>query len=451
MRRATVSSLELLERLVPLESLDQEGRAIYRALIASRDDGELLSGAARLLDRLCENGVLRRLERAESDDGVTLRYRNLKTLDVISLTVPRRAGEERAQSLSDRPRVAEFAEIPAVQAPAGLPLELLEAVAASSRRIDIAGALNHLYDLLRATVGYDHVAVYMSRGLRNSLSLTLSEFDEVFRWPDKARMCPTAVATVAEQTGDVIKVSDLSRDPRFARQLGKGGLGSLVVAPLKAEAYVYGTLEVWRSKPDAYDAQAVSVIEFVAGFSAGLIKRRLELEELVYVDPTSQIHNRRYFEEQLTREIERTKRTGSSMALLIADLDGFKQVNDGMGHAAGDSILRQVGRILADNARQLDIVARYGGEEFAVILPTVTRETARAVAERVRSTVEQHPFVTGTSVHPTTRLTISIGGALYPLDAQSRADLIDKADRVALYEAKRRGKNRVVLWEGKEA
>jgi diguanylate cyclase (GGDEF)-like protein len=291
----------------------------------------------------------------------------------------------------------------------------------------------------------------MSRGLRNSLSLTLSEFDEVFRWPDKARMCPTAVATVAEQTGDVIKVSDLSRDPRFARQLGKGGLGSLVVAPLKAEAYVYGTLEVWRSKPDAYDAQAVSVIEFVAGFSAGLIKRRLELEELVYVDPTSQIHNRRYFEEQLTREIERTKRTGSSMALLIADLDGFKQVNDGMGHAAGDSILRQVGRILADNARQLDIVARYGGEEFAVILPTVTRETARAVAERVRSTVEQHPFVTGTSVHPTARLTISIGGALYPLDAQSRADLIDKADRVALYEAKRRGKNRVVLWEGKEA
>jgi diguanylate cyclase (GGDEF)-like protein len=448
MRRTRVSSTEFLERLVPVESLDEEGRALYRALMASRDDGELMSGAARLLDRLCENGVLRRLERTDSNGGVFLKYRNLQTLDVISITVPHRPQETPQLAARD---LETASGPPLAEAQADLPAELLQAVAASSRRIDLAGALNHLYDLLRTTVGYDHVALYMSRGLRSSLALSLSEFEEVFRWPEKARMCPAAVAAAAEQTGKVLHVADVSHDQRLARQLGKGGHGSLVLAPLKAEAYVYGTLELWSNRPDAYDARAVTTVEFVAGFAAGLIKRRLELEELVFIDPTSQIHNRRYFEEQLTREIERTKRTGSAVALLIADLDGFKQVNDSLGHAAGDSILRQVGRILAENARQLDIVARYGGEEFAVILPAVTRETARAVAERMRSTIEQHPFTTSAGEHDATRLTISIGGALYPLDAQSRVDLIDKADRVALYEAKGRGKNRVVFWEGKEA
>ncbi len=189
----------------------------------------------------------------------------------------------------------------------------------------------------------------------------------------------------------------------------------------------------------------------MARFAAGLIKRRLEVEELIFFDQTCQIHNRRYFDEQLSREIERCRRTGQSMALLIADLDGFKQVNDTMGHAAGDSMLRQVGRILTENARQLDIVARFGGEEFGIILPDVTRETAQAVAERIRSNVASHEFVTGTVSQPTCEITLSLGGALYPLDAQSRADLIDKADRVALYEAKRRGKNRVVFWQNTES
>jgi len=95
----------------------------------------------------------------------------------------------------------------------------------------------------------------------------------------------------------------------------------------------------------------------------------------------------------------------------------------------------------------VDIVARYGGEEFSVILPDVTRETARAVADRILTTVGRHCFVTGNESHPTWELTVSIGGALYPDDAQTKVDLIDKADRIALYAAKHAGKNRVVFWD----
>ena len=238
-----------------------------------------------------------------------------------------------------------------------------------------------------------------------------------------------------------------------SQRLGRGtgsARGSLVIAPLRAEAYVYGVLEVYTDRPDAFGPEDIAIIDFVAEFMGGLIKRRLEVEELIFVDQTSQIHNRRYFDEQLVREIERCRRTGNPMALLIGDIDDFKRVNDTMGHAAGDSVLRQVGRILTENARQLDIVARYGGEEFAVILPSVTRDTALAVAERMRSTVARNRFITGTDVQPTCGLTMSFGGALYPLDAKSRTDLIDKADRVALYEAKRQGKNRVVFWHDLE-
>jgi diguanylate cyclase (GGDEF)-like protein len=444
MRRARISPFDLLTRLIPVECLDEEGRRLHRSLAGALDEDAAARGAVRLLDRLCDLGCVQRLERKEGDGVVVVRYRNLITLDGIAITLPRRT------EAPDSPPPS--TAIPPVHAfpPPALPASLLDAVAASSRRVDLAGALNHLYDQLREIVGYDHIALFMSKGLSNSPAANLSELEDVYRWPAEARKGSLSLVAEVEAGGEVVTVPDLSRDSRFARTPGDGARGSLVVAPLRAEAYVYGVLEVWSQRPDAYDEEDVRLIAFVARFAAGLIKRRLEVEELIFVDQTSQIHNRRYFDEQLSREIERCKRTGRAMALLIADLDGFKQVNDTMGHAAGDSILRQIGRILTENARQLDIVARFGGEEFGIILPDVTRETAHAVAERMRSTVATHQFATGTAFQPTCEVTVSIGGALYPLDARSRADLIDKADRIALYEAKRQGKNRVVFWQDTE-
>lgn len=436
MRRERVDPFELLKRLIPVECLDEEGLALYRSLLSVEDEGEARRGAARLLDRLCELGCVERLSRQDADGGVRLRYRNLITLDTISIAVPAR---------SQAAALPEEAAIAAV--PPGLPTSFLEAVAASSRRVDLAGALNHLFDHVREMVGYGHLALFMSKGLSNSPAANLSELEDVYRWPAEQRKSPLALVGEVEASGETVAVPDLSTNSRTAGGRGAASRGSLVVAPLRAEAYVYGVLEVWSARPQAYDEEAVRLIAFVARFAAGLIKRRLEVEELIFIDQTSQIHNRRYFDEQLTREIERCRRTERSMALLIADLDGFKQVNDTMGHAAGDSILRQVGRILTENARQLDIVARFGGEEFGIILPDVTRETAQAVAERMRSTVATNEFATGTVFQPTCEITLSIGGALYPLDAQSVAELIDRADRVALYEAKRQGKNRVVFWQ----
>jgi diguanylate cyclase (GGDEF)-like protein len=258
-------------------------------------------------------------------------------------------------------------------------------------------------------------------------------------------MTPGHVRRKVEETGEPLLIPDLSRAPGFASRAGRQPRGCVIVAPLRSEGYVYGVLELWRGDSGAFDETALSVARFAAEFAAGLIRRRLEVETLIFVDHTTQIHNRRYFDEQLDREMERSRRTGRPMAILIADLDDFKRVNDTLGHAAGDSVLRQAARILLENARQVDIVARYGGEEFGVILPDATAEGAKAVAERMLSTVAEHRFATGSGETPVWRMTVSIGGACYPDDADTRAELIDKADRIALYEAKRAGKNRVVF------
>lgn len=393
-----------------------------------------------LLDRLCDLGRMRRISRAGTGDATELTYRDLSTLDVVTLIVPARQAEPGAG--------------PATQQPPGTtPQEatqpdrrLLEAVAASSRRNDLAGALEHLVELLCGVYLCERVSLNISREVGVAHPATLAELDDILRTSGGASIAPERVRRQVEESGQALHVPDLGADPAFAKRPGARARGSAIVAPLRAEGYVYGVLEAWRSAPRAFEPRTVAAAAFIAEFAAGLIRRRLEVEEMVFIDQVTQIHNRRYFEEQLEREMERSRRTGNAMALLIADLDDFKRVNDTLGHTAGDSVLRQAARLLTENARQVDIVARYGGEEFSVILPDVTAESARAAAERMLWTIAEHRFATGSEATPWWNLTVSVGGALFPVDAQTRAELVDRADRVALYAAKRAGKNRVVFW-----
>lgn len=458
MKKPTRFDTELLTRLLPIDRLDEDGMALYRSLVSSGREQAFRAGAVRLMDRLCELGYMRKLSRTEDDGIVHLRYRNLLTLDTVAISLEQPAPEQPAQNAPESgppatppeqgTSVGEGAIRRSDEPPrAAMTLSFLRAVAASSRRTDLAGALGYLYDLLKDAVGADRVALAMSKGLVDSQAANLTEFEDVCVSDEDGQVAPPHIREKVEETGEVLSIQDIRRDSRHFRYFPGRASGALAVSPLKAEAYVYGTLGIWSGRSYAFDSNSVAVLQFVAEFAAGLIKRRLEVEELIFIDQTCQIHNRRYFDEQLAREIERSKRTGNAMALLIGDLDDFKKVNDTLGHAAGDSVLRQVGKILSENARQVDIVARYGGEEFGVILPDVSREGAFVVAERIRSTIAMHGFVTGSEQQPTWDLTISIGGALYPLDATSRIDLMDKADRIALYQAKHLGKNRAIMYE----
>lgn len=156
-------------------------------------------------------------------------------------------------------------------------------------------------------------------------------------------------------------------------------------------------------------------------------------EEGAYRDELTGLFNRRSFNQELPREMERFRRFGQPFSLLMLDLDHFKLFNDTHGHSAGDQALRDVARILQDTARLYDRVVRYGGEEFAIILPQASAMEALSMAERMRAALaEHHVYFAGQDLGA---LTVSIGLACFPTDALDMDGLVLGADQ-ALYRAK---------------
>ncbi len=166
-------------------------------------------------------------------------------------------------------------------------------------------------------------------------------------------------------------------------------------------------------------------------------------ERSAITDGLTGLFNHSYFFQCLRQEILRSKRHEIRTALLLLDLDDFKQLNDSHGHVEGDRVLNRTAALVRETIREIDLAARYGGEEFAVILPGTSGTGAYVVAERVRERIEER-FRRG---RPVPRVTISGGIAVYPDDAGTPADLIVRADE-ALYRAKAAGKNRITLVRG---
>jgi diguanylate cyclase (GGDEF)-like protein len=166
------------------------------------------------------------------------------------------------------------------------------------------------------------------------------------------------------------------------------------------------------------------------------------LEQLSITDGLTKLHNHRFFQEHLGREIKRVDRSGEPLSLLMMDIDDFKQLNDHFGHQAGDELLVGLAGILNQSMRDSDLVARYGGEEFAVLAANTDLTGAANLGEKIRTAVAEAAFIVGDSMRPT-RMTISIGVAQY---RGSRKQLFRRADR-ALYHAKSEGKDCVVTEE----
>lgn len=157
-------------------------------------------------------------------------------------------------------------------------------------------------------------------------------------------------------------------------------------------------------------------------------------------DPLTGAFNKRYLRDRLRTELAYSARHKTSLTLVVFDLDGFKQVNDTLGHTAGDSVIAQLGSVLLEQTREEDIVARFGGDEFVILLRGIEPAAAERFAERIRRVVADTRFV---AANRHVQLTLSIGTATAVGQAQHAEELFDAAD-AALYEAKRAGKNRVV-------
>jgi two-component system cell cycle response regulator len=165
---------------------------------------------------------------------------------------------------------------------------------------------------------------------------------------------------------------------------------------------------------------------------------------MALTDSLTGLYNRRYLEVHLEKLLQKNMESKKSLAVLLVDIDHFKQVNDKYGHNVGDEVLKIFGQRLIGNLRSFDLVARLGGEEFAVILPDVSEQRAWMVAERLRNSIAETPFPVTHAESPI-KVTTSIGAALIGHETlHSKHEVLERADK-CLYEAKKSGRNAVVF------
>ena len=239
-------------------------------------------------------------------------------------------------------------------------------------------------------------------------------------------------------SGSTLIEDDLSQTPNTFRLFSDSA--SRMSIPLISFGQTLGVLMLHSSQPNAFREREPHSLEAVADICASSIQNAHYVErirKLSYLDGLTGIFNRRFFELRIMQEIERAHRCGAGMAVIIADIDQFKKLNDEFGHLLGDEVLRQVSSLFHRQLRKIDVVCRYGGEEFAILLSNTNAQHAMGVAEKLRKLVEnwQFPGVPRT-------VTISAGVAAYPDHGTTRDELVHAAD-TGLYSAKQAGRNRV--------
>jgi diguanylate cyclase (GGDEF)-like protein len=260
------------------------------------------------------------------------------------------------------------------------------------------------------------------------------------------------IAGLVFETGRSLLVTNVDQDPRFTeRQRARYKTKSLICVPLRIDQRKIGVINLTDKTGGGFDENDLKLVESVASHASVALDRTdyykmsEDLRKISITDSLTDLYNRRFFQDRINEEIERSRRHGLPVSLIMLDIDNFKQYNDTYGHLAGDEALRLTAATIKNSVRNIDRVARYGGEEFAVILPMTEIAAARDIAERIRSGVAGRYFPDD-ALRATVKLTASLGIASFPQHADNLFDLVGNADK-ALYISKVNGKNRVAVFD----
>ena len=251
-----------------------------------------------------------------------------------------------------------------------------------------------------------------------------------------------------DANGPVI-IQDASKDPRYAQTpTHQPKIRSVLSIPLISHRKFMGGLLVCNPREGhGYDDDDKDVLVNLGIHASAAIENARyvkKTERLAVTDGLTGLYNHREFQKRLEEEVERAKRYGRHLSLLMLDIDHFKSFNDTYGHPFGDTVLMRISRLIENELRTADFTARYGGEEFSVILPETRSDHALLVAERIRSRIFEEAFETDKGTKVTVTISIGVGGIE---NARDRIGLITAADK-ALYIAKEVGRNRCCPYSG---
>jgi len=207
---------------------------------------------------------------------------------------------------------------------------------------------------------------------------------------------------------------------------------SFLSVPIVLQGESMGVINLSHSRPEAFDEESQKLLSLMGHQIAGVVNRvilRREMERLQTVDDLTTLYNRRHFDKSLDAEIEKARRYGHKLSVLVLDIDNFKALNERHGQPVGNEVLSDFGKLLKRFARGTDCVARTSSEEFMILLPHADAREARCAADRIRAVVETHSFPRRK------RLTVSVGIATFPADANDSTALLVRADQ-ALVQSK---------------
>jgi diguanylate cyclase (GGDEF)-like protein len=247
-----------------------------------------------------------------------------------------------------------------------------------------------------------------------------------------------------------VYVRDVTKDERYLSYHEQVAVrGSFVATPLVVKGRLVGVLNLHKREIKAFHGSELKMIQAIANQVAIVTENTRLIEKArdsANIDDVTGLANRRYFQEILKREVAQARRFNSNFSVVMCTIDHFDSYLETHGRPQGESLLQQVGNLLLNNTRGIDLVCRFGGQEFAILLPKTRKDGGVAAAEKLRHAALAEDYPGAGASQPEKRVTLSFGVAEFPDDSKNIYELINLADR-ALLQARRDGSNRTLAWD----
>jgi diguanylate cyclase (GGDEF)-like protein len=310
--------------------------------------------------------------------------------------------------------------------------------------VDFEDSIKSLFDIASEIAGVDRSAYISVSPDANDFEIAASRRLPSFETGDKQSLLLPAALARSFNKGIHLE----EKDPKFTKACREWQSTSIVAYPLRRNLECIGAIVFGKKEPPPFTPAQMKLLWVLAGYAESLASQSDKVRSLsfyAFFDPLTHLHNRRYFEELLEKEILRSRRNGIPVSLLTLDIDGFKSYNAAFSPSSGDIALQEAATILQGCVREVDTVARLGEDGFAIILPESNAVDSRLLARRILERLGRHLFPGMGNVR-TEHLSASAGISAFPADAFDRQDLMQKAGR-ALQMAIHEGGGKVCLYQ----